>query len=92
MGRAVTVATCALNQWALDFEGNLERILKSEWLLSPAIGILFRSLLSLLPSCRGRGGADRACMTHCAPNTLPGIDIAKSKGARYRLGPELEIW
>uniref|UniRef100_A0A673U835 Glutamine-dependent NAD(+) synthetase n=1 Tax=Suricata suricatta TaxID=37032 RepID=A0A673U835_SURSU len=48
MGRKVTVATCALNQWALDFEGNLQRILKS-------------------------------------------IEIAKSKGARYRLGPELEI-
>lgn len=30
MGRKVTVATCALNQWALDFEGNLQRILKSE--------------------------------------------------------------
>lgn len=48
MGRKVTVATCALNQWALDFEGNLERIAKS-------------------------------------------IEIAKEKGARYRLGPELEI-
>ncbi|XP_061466657.1 glutamine-dependent NAD(+) synthetase isoform X2 [Rhineura floridana] len=48
MGRTVTVATCALNQWALDFDGNLERILKS-------------------------------------------IEIAKDKGARYRLGPELEI-
>ncbi|XP_019375000.1 PREDICTED: glutamine-dependent NAD(+) synthetase isoform X3 [Gavialis gangeticus] len=48
MGRAVTVATCALNQWALDFDGNLERILRS-------------------------------------------IEIAKHKGARYRLGPELEI-
>ncbi|XP_053416893.1 glutamine-dependent NAD(+) synthetase isoform X2 [Nycticebus coucang] len=48
MGRKVTVATCALNQWALDFDGNLQRILKS-------------------------------------------IEIAKSKGARYRLGPELEI-
>lgn len=30
MGRKVTVATCALNQWALDFEGNLQRILKSK--------------------------------------------------------------
>ncbi|NXU95281.1 NADE synthetase, partial [Xiphorhynchus elegans] len=48
MGRAVTVATCALNQWALDFQGNLDRIVRS-------------------------------------------IGIAKSKGARYRLGPELEI-
>ncbi|XP_017275047.1 glutamine-dependent NAD(+) synthetase [Kryptolebias marmoratus] len=48
MGRKVTVATCSLNQWALDFEGNLERILKS-------------------------------------------IEIAKANGAKYRLGPELEI-
>ncbi|XP_076012303.1 glutamine-dependent NAD(+) synthetase [Genypterus blacodes] len=48
MGRKVTLATCSLNQWALDFEGNLERILKS-------------------------------------------IEIAKSQGAKYRLGPELEI-
>uniref|UniRef100_A0A9J7ZA93 Glutamine-dependent NAD(+) synthetase n=1 Tax=Cyprinus carpio carpio TaxID=630221 RepID=A0A9J7ZA93_CYPCA len=48
MGRKVTLATCSLNQWALDFEGNLTRILKS-------------------------------------------IEIAKQKGAKYRLGPELEI-
>ncbi|XP_030340538.1 glutamine-dependent NAD(+) synthetase isoform X3 [Strigops habroptila] len=48
MGRAVTVAACTLNQWALDFEGNLTRIVRS-------------------------------------------IGIAKSHGARYRLGPELEI-
>ncbi|XP_078077441.1 glutamine-dependent NAD(+) synthetase [Mustelus asterias] len=48
LARKVTLATCALNQWALDFEGNLQRILQS-------------------------------------------IEIAKSKGARYRLGPELEI-
>lgn len=25
-------------------------------------------------------------------NPLAGIDVAKSRGARYRLGPELEIW
>jgi NAD+ synthase (glutamine-hydrolysing) len=42
------VAACNLNQWALDFDGNLERI----W-----------------ESCQ----------------------IAKSRGAHYRLGPELEI-
>ncbi|KAK9362265.1 hypothetical protein V1504DRAFT_403714 [Lipomyces starkeyi] len=29
MGHFVTLATCALNQWALDFEGNLERIVSS---------------------------------------------------------------
>ncbi|KAI7814168.1 glutamine-dependent NAD+ synthetase [Triplophysa rosa] len=48
MGRKVTLATCSLNQWALDFNGNLSRILKS-------------------------------------------IEIAKKEGAKYRLGPELEI-
>ncbi|XP_061819825.1 glutamine-dependent NAD(+) synthetase [Nerophis lumbriciformis] len=48
MGRKVTLATCSLNQWALDFDGNLERILKS-------------------------------------------IELAKASGAKYRLGPELEI-
>uniref|UniRef100_A0A3B4GTH4 Glutamine-dependent NAD(+) synthetase n=1 Tax=Pundamilia nyererei TaxID=303518 RepID=A0A3B4GTH4_9CICH len=48
MGRKVTVATCCLNQWALDFEGNCERILRS-------------------------------------------IEEAKAHGAKYRLGPELEI-
>ncbi|KAG7221794.1 hypothetical protein INR49_028868 [Caranx melampygus] len=48
MGRKVTLATCSLNQWSLDFEGNLERILKS-------------------------------------------IEVAKTRGAKYRLGPELEI-
>ena len=30
MGRKVTLACCALNQWALDFEGNLRRIKESK--------------------------------------------------------------
>ena len=42
------LATCNLNQWSLDFEGNTARIIES-------------------------------------------IEIAKVRGARYRLGPELEI-
>lgn len=29
MGHLVTVATCSLNQWALDFEGNTRRIIES---------------------------------------------------------------
>jgi len=29
MGRKVTIAVCTLNQWALDFEGNLHRIFQS---------------------------------------------------------------
>uniref|UniRef100_A0A8C9T9Y4 Glutamine-dependent NAD(+) synthetase n=1 Tax=Scleropages formosus TaxID=113540 RepID=A0A8C9T9Y4_SCLFO len=49
MGRKVILATCALNQWALDFDGNLRRILKS-------------------------------------------VEVARSRGARYRLGPELDVW
>ncbi|GAB9464655.1 Nad+ synthetase [Globisporangium polare] len=48
MSSLVTVATCNLNQWALDFDGNLERILVS-------------------------------------------IQEAKKRGARYRVGPELEV-
>eukprot|EP00794_Sanderia_malayensis_P011791 gene11791-13011_t len=48
MGHKATLATCTLNQWAMDFEGNKERIIKS-------------------------------------------IKESKIKGARYRLGPELEI-
>ena len=42
------LATCNLNQWSLDFEGNTARIIES-------------------------------------------IEMAKAAGARYRLGPELEI-
>ena len=42
------LATCNLNNWALDFDGNLDRIIDS-------------------------------------------IQQAKAQGARYRLGPELEI-
>ncbi|XP_069139363.1 glutamine-dependent NAD(+) synthetase-like [Argopecten irradians] len=48
MGRTATLATCTLNQWAMDFEGNMSRILES-------------------------------------------IQKAKELGAKYRLGPELEI-
>lgn len=44
----VTVAACNLDQWALDFDGNLDRVLRS-------------------------------------------IKQAKTLGARYRLGPELEL-
>ncbi|CAD6906105.1 unnamed protein product [Tilletia controversa] len=29
MGHPVTIATCSLNQWALDFDGNRDRILES---------------------------------------------------------------
>ena len=48
MSSLVTVATCNLNQWALDFDANLER-------------------------------------------TALSIREAKAAGARYRLGPVLEL-
>ncbi|SCU84875.1 LAMI_0C09252g1_1 [Lachancea mirantina] len=48
MSHLITLATCNLNQWALDFEGNRDRILES-------------------------------------------IRISKEKGAKLRVGPELEI-
>jgi NAD+ synthase (glutamine-hydrolysing) len=44
----VTLATCNLNQWALDFGGNLERVRES-------------------------------------------VRVAKARGARFRVGPELEL-
>lgn len=42
MGRKVTLAACTLNQWALDFEGNLQRILQSIK-LAKECGATFRS-------------------------------------------------
>lgn len=48
MGHLVTVATCALKQWALDYEQNTARIIES-------------------------------------------IKLAKQKGARVRVGSELEV-
>lgn len=51
MGRAVRLAACAINQWALDFEGNAGRILKSEpW------GVPGGSPLPGLGSWGGRAG------------------------------------
>ena len=35
MGRKATLACCSLNQWALDFEGNLKRIFESEFVGLP---------------------------------------------------------
>lgn len=33
MGHKVVLAVCSLNQWAMDFEGNLKRIIESRWAL-----------------------------------------------------------
>jgi NAD+ synthase (glutamine-hydrolysing) len=42
MGRKITVAVSTLNQWALDFEGNLNRILQSI-LEARELGATYRS-------------------------------------------------
>ncbi|XP_050303483.1 glutamine-dependent NAD(+) synthetase [Anthonomus grandis grandis] len=42
MGRKVTIASATLNQWALDFEGNLDRILQSI-LEAKEMGAAFRT-------------------------------------------------
>ena len=56
--RKITLAVCSLNQWALDFEGNLKRILQSIseakakgacYRLGPELevsGMLFRDLIT----------------------------------------------
>lgn len=42
MGRKVTLAASTLNQWALDFEGNRDRILQSI-LEAKELGATFRT-------------------------------------------------
>jgi NAD+ synthase (glutamine-hydrolysing) len=42
MGRKVTIASATLNQWALDFDGNRERILESI-LEAKDLGATFRT-------------------------------------------------
>lgn len=77
MSRKVVISTCALNNWALDFEGNHKRILQSKsfwisywfsYLTGSFMFVLFQFINAL------------------------GIKEAKSNNAKYRLGPELEIW
>lgn len=61
--RRANVAVCTVNQWALDFSGNLKRILKSKF---------YQTIHTLTRECL-------ACHE------------AHERGARVRLGPELEI-
>ncbi len=70
MVRKVTLAFCALNQWALDFPDNLKR--------KKQVAVAGSRLLPL-----------RAVITALFHGT--GIELAKAKGAKYRLGPELEV-
>lgn len=45
MGRKITLATCTLNQWAMDFEGNFKRILESIFFIILSLNI--ESLIQL---------------------------------------------
>ncbi|EYC14368.1 hypothetical protein Y032_0040g169 [Ancylostoma ceylanicum] len=92
--RLVRLSVCTVNNWALDFSGNLERILKSRlssthisefscmpsWSISQCIGerIVFNHMRM--------GGS---FMLYHAFRTA--CEEAYNTGARLRLGPELEI-
>lgn len=56
----ITVATCNLNQWALDFDGNLERI-KDSIRQAKAKGAKYR----LGPVSRWEGRFDRPSGVWC---------------------------
>ena len=47
MGRKVVLATCVLNQWAMDFTGNLERIRESKYAVVPFENWVRNELFSL---------------------------------------------
>ena len=87
MSRRLTIATCALNQWSLDFEGNYQRILESKFFLLLLLSFFFFFFFccsSFLYSFT-RSFADFEQLF------LAGIIEAKKQGAAYRLGPELEV-
>ena len=50
MVRKFTIATCALNQWSMDFKGNLKRILKSDLKLN--IKKNDSHFISIKPGCQ----------------------------------------
>lgn len=79
--RRANVAVCTVNQWALDFKGNLERILKSKILK-------FRNLLKKSNVKESRYYAVKKIFYK---NCFLASREAYESGARIRLGPELEI-
>ncbi|KAL1122533.1 hypothetical protein AAG570_002863 [Ranatra chinensis] len=66
MGRRVTLAVCTLNQWALDFDGNLKRILQS-------------IVLAKLAGARYRSGPElEVCGYTCEDHFLEGDTVMHS--------------
>lgn len=76
--KVFTVATCSLCQWALDFDGNLRRIIESIQ-LAKAAGA--RQVPPPPPRL--------SLVANCFQGVLP--ELWRLAAARYRLGPELEI-
>ena len=73
--RRCRVATCTVNNWALDFRGNYERIVKSMFQLTHRS----RKIFSFNKTLSNPIKLFIACSE------------ASELGARIRLGPELEI-
>ncbi len=65
-----TIACCNLNQWALDFQGNLDRVRRSIEVAKQKVA--------------------RGCSS-CLPGRQRAPSNPARQGARYRVGPELEI-
>jgi len=72
MGRKVVLATCALNQWAMDFDGNLKRILKSKFVCGRCVVRLCFHYMMLCISaaftivwCLSVPNSVRASVHHC---------------------------
>ncbi|KAI9858054.1 MAG: glutamine-dependent NAD(+) synthetase [Trichoglossum hirsutum] len=91
MGHLATLATCSLNQWALDFQGNAERILESIRQAKAAGGkfdVRF-PILNCLPSFPG---AARVIGRVPVNQTFKKIVLTgETSLASLRIGPELEI-
>lgn len=64
--RLATLATCSLNQWAMDFEGNLKRILDSIKAAKEA-GATYRVSSRQQQSLSGH--ADITCLHACVAET-----------------------
>jgi Carbon-nitrogen hydrolase len=81
--RVCKLATCNLNQWAMDFAGNLERVERS----IQEVRSCQPSCVLLCPSSFLQLEAHNSMTLHQRPPPPQ----AKAQGAAYRVGPELEI-
>ena len=73
----ITVATCTLNQWALDFDGNCQRIAES-CRLAKAQGATYRLGPELEVSGYGEYSLNNVTSASM-PNTLSGFGVTQSQ-------------